>query len=100
MCLSGLSFLSSFVFCFVSCFVSSFVFWANKVEKANRKPIMSLINLLVGGVVSYSQSSIQIRSIMHIGPSAARKRRCFVTLELPDRYNLVDHFVDRHIREG
>src|SRR5579864_5760399 len=21
-------------------------------------------------------------------------------LELPDRYNLVDHFVDRHIREG
>jgi benzoate-CoA ligase len=24
----------------------------------------------------------------------------FVKLELPDRYNLVDHFVDRHIREG
>jgi non-ribosomal peptide synthetase component F len=27
---------------------------------------------------------------------------CFVVnrLEIPDRYNLVDHFVDRHIREG
>jgi benzoate-CoA ligase len=24
----------------------------------------------------------------------------FVSLELPDRYNLVDHFVDRHIRQG
>ena len=24
----------------------------------------------------------------------------FVSLQLPDRYNLVDHFVDRHIREG
>jgi benzoate-CoA ligase len=24
----------------------------------------------------------------------------FVKLQIPDRYNLVDHFVDRHIREG
>ena len=24
----------------------------------------------------------------------------FVRLELPDRYNLADHFVDRHLREG
>ena len=24
----------------------------------------------------------------------------FLRIELPDRYNLVDHFVDRHIREG
>src|SRR5580692_10462598 len=26
--------------------------------------------------------------------------RSSARLELPDRYNLVDHFVDRHIREG
>jgi benzoate-CoA ligase family protein len=25
---------------------------------------------------------------------------CLARLELPDRYNLVDHFLDRHIREG
>ena len=24
----------------------------------------------------------------------------FARFELPERYNLVDHFVDRHIREG
>jgi benzoate-CoA ligase len=26
--------------------------------------------------------------------------RSFVKLELPDRYNLADHFVDRHVRQG
>ena len=24
----------------------------------------------------------------------------FAQLQIPDRYNLVDHFMDRHIREG
>src|SRR5215831_7961085 len=38
------------------------------------------------------------RSIMHPWHPVLMQDRHKV--ELPDRYNLVDHFVDRHIREG
>ena len=46
--------------------------------------------------------TVRVSSIMHVWSqkSACNLMRSSARLELPDQYNLVDHFVDRHIREG
>src|ERR1700689_5072813 len=42
----------------------------------------------------YSNATSESCSIMHIKMHAPAR------IELPNRHNLVDHFVDRHLREG